>query len=389
VPAPDEGSSDTGRPIDAARDPAGDGANDGSRDARRWRVDFSLALFNRSGKYQIGQEIIADNAGLIDGVYYWRKRATTPPTGLTARLLGKAEQLEHGARMAASDRRCPAGRRKHRWLHLDPLTVLHRRPMRGDVVLVHDMGPLTHPSLFAPGVEKAYRFAYQILAQSAALPVFVSQTSQREYGNLFAQNARARVIYPPVAARLYSGNRIRPDQVGDRFLLTVGVIGARKNQVNAIRAFAQAGLAKKGFEYVMCGSREPGHEQVLELAAATPGVRVLSFVAEDQLRWLYANAAGFVLPSLLEGFGMPVAEALAFGLVPIVSQDSVLTEVAGDAALHIDPHNIGSIAAAMLQLIALPDDDLARRRQAMDAQLASFSHGGFLQAWRALMSDAG
>lgn len=349
--------------------------------ATRWRVDFSLALFNRSGKFQIGQEIIADHGDQIDSIWYWRRPADAIPTGLHARLLGKAEKVERDLRVALGYARPSRRQGAHRWLHIDPLTVLHRPPAPRDIVLVHDMGPITHPQLFAAGVEAAYDLAFRVLAASEAGLVFVSQDSQNQYARLYGEPRSSQVIYPPIAARLHIGDREQPDATGDKFLLTVGAIGDRKNQERAIAAFDASGLASEGYIYVLCGSREPGHERVTALAGQTTGVRLLSFVSDAQLRWLYANASGFVLPSLLEGFGMPVAEAMAFGLTPIISRHSVLEEVAGPAALAVDPLDIQDIAKAMRQCVAFPHSERASRQAAMKSSLARFSRETFSDAW--------
>jgi glycosyltransferase involved in cell wall biosynthesis len=81
---------------------------------------------------------------------------------------------------------------------------------------------------------------------------------------------------------------------------------------------------------------EPGREVIL------PG-----YVSDDELKWLYQNCFGFLYPSLFEGFGMPVLEALGFGAPVLCSNTSSLPEAAGDAALCFDPLNTREIAAAM------------------------------------------
>lgn len=361
-------------------------APDYNATGRHWRVDFSLALYNRSGKYQIGHEILSDNRDLVDSIWYWRVAAKETPSGLRAKLIGKAEQVERALHVKLGNDRPGKGAGSHRWLHLDPLTVCHRRPNAGDIVLVHDLGPLTHPGLFAPGTGRAYDLAYSILSKSAAMPVFVSKDTARRYAQMYGEPVQSQVIYPPIAPRMHEGARDRPANVGDRFLLTVGAIGTRKNQLASIRAFAESGLAAKGIEYVMCGSREPGYAAVAELASKTSGVRMLSFVSDAELRWLYANASGFVLASLLEGFGMPVAEAMAFGLVPIVSGDSVLEEVVGDAGLIVAPEQTGQIAAAMHRALLMDDAERRERERQMQVQLAQFQHDSFRSAWTDLLA---
>jgi glycosyltransferase involved in cell wall biosynthesis len=121
---------------------------------------------------------------------------------------------------------------------------------------------------------------------------------------------------------------------------------------------------------------------VAAAAAQTPGVVLLGFVTDLELNWLYENAAGFVLPSLLEGFGVPVAEAVARGLAPLVSADSVLHEVAGDGALLVDPTDTAQIAAGMRALVEMTKAEADERHVALVASLAKFSPEVFEQSWR-------
>jgi alpha-1,3-rhamnosyl/mannosyltransferase len=84
-------------------------------------------------------------------------------------------------------------------------------------------------------------------------------------------------------------------------------------------------------------------------------VRLLGFVDDADLPALYRNAVLFVLPSLYEGFGLPVLEAMACGTPVICSDASSLPEVAGDAALMIDPFDVDGLAAAMARVLQEPD----------------------------------
>ena len=94
------------------------------------------------------------------------------------------------------------------------------------------------------------------------------------------------------------------------------------------------------------------------------------YVADQELAWWYRAAALFVYPSLLEGFGLPVLEAMACGAPVVTSNLSSLPEVAGDAALLVDPTSVGALAAALLRLLA-------------DAELAAELRGrGLAQAAR-------
>ena len=354
-------------------------------------VEFSLALHDKTGKYFIGRDLIAANADRIVRQLYWRSASPAPPGGLTARVIGRLLAIEVAARVKSRvfARVAPRLRPPRPVLHMDPFMVLLHRLRAGDIVLCHDIGPLTHPDLFAAPVVAAYHKAYAEIAAAAPHMVFVSRASQvafhARHGDAFSSS---RVICPAIRVEVGEGPRTPVTGVGSRYLLTVGSVGARKNQARAIEAFARSGLASEGFEYVLCGGREPGFEAVAQSAQRTPGVRLLDYQDDGRLNWLYDHAAGFVLPSLLEGFGLPVAEAAARGLVPIVSAGGVLEEVAGASALAVDPLDADAIAAAMRQLAVMPPDETGDRRQALARAVARFSSDAFARGWREAIDEA-
>ena len=139
--------------------------------------------------------------------------------------------------------------------------------------------------------------------------------------------------------------------------------------------------------YVICGGREPGHEEAEEIAKRTQGVHLLSYVSDAELRWLYSQASGIVLMSLLEGFGMPVGEAVRHRLIPLVSRGGVLREVAGEGALEADPDDILEIAARMAALVDMQADERRERLAKLEVTIERFDIAHFHKGWRALFLD--
>ena len=136
---------------------------------------------------------------------------------------------------------------------------------------------------------------------------------------------------------------------------------------------------------MLCGGKEPGFAAVVALAGTTDGVVLMPYVSDAELAWLYGKARGFVLASLLEGFGIPLAEAISHGVVPLVSADSVLHEVAGDGALLVDPNSTEAIAAAMIRLVDLSDAERDDRLVLLRAAIERFSIEQFRADWRAAL----
>jgi len=349
-------------------------------------VEFSLALNNRTGKYFIGRDLLQDAADLVEPVVrYWRVGCRRTPDGLWARILGRLMTLEVNARarVSAFDRLVPRMRPPQPVLFTDPLQCLLYRLRAEDVVLCHDMGPITHPGFYARGVEALYQKIFSEILSARPNLVFVTQSSRQEFERLYGPAyASVQVIAPAVRDESVEGDAAPPKDVRVPFLLTVGAFGDRKNQAGVIQAFRHTGLHQRGYQYVICGGPEPGAERVEALAVSTPGVVMTGYVKDAELRWLYANTSGFVLPSLLEGFGIPAAEAIARSLVPLVSREGALSEVTGPEAVLVDPSSPEDIARGLDVLVSMEADEKMRRLRDLRARVAKFSPDAAREAWR-------
>ena len=131
------------------------------------------------------------------------------------------------------------------------------------------------------------------------------------------------------------------------YFLLVGSRPSYKNAGGFFRAFAR--LPERSRYGVLCVGNMAELEPEEAAACAGSLVKVLP-LSDADLRLAYGGALALVYPSVYEGFGMPVIEALACGCPVITTSHSSLPEVAGDAAIYVNPHDHGSIAAAMLQI---------------------------------------
>jgi glycosyltransferase involved in cell wall biosynthesis len=144
-----------------------------------------------------------------------------------------------------------------------------------------------------------------------------------------------------------------------------------KNEFRLIEAFSISGLSSE-IRLVFTGGSTAELSEFIERKRVTPQVFFAGFVREEKLPALYRGAAALVFPSLYEGFGLPVLEAMACGTPVVTSNVTALPEVAGDAALLVDPTSVEQIAGAMRQIAS----DTALRRQLRDkglSQAARFS----------------
>jgi glycosyltransferase involved in cell wall biosynthesis len=146
--------------------------------------------------------------------------------------------------------------------------------------------------------------------------------------------------------------------IGFPYLLHVGRVEKKKNLSRTLQAFAQIkrGLAKP-VKVVLVGTPGPGAEEVFRIIRdldLEEDVHSVGYASQKDLPALYAGATLFLFPSLYEGFGMPVLEAMACGTPVLTSNVASLPEVAGDAAVQVDPYDVGSIADGILRLVEDP-----------------------------------
>jgi glycosyltransferase involved in cell wall biosynthesis len=221
---------------------------------------------------------------------------------------------------------------------------LPRRPFRRQVTTFHDLFVLS-AQYSTP--EFRARFAAQArhAAEHSDLVIAVSAFTAHQVEDLLRiPAARIRVIHHGV-------NHIpAPMAAREKVVLCVGALQKRKNQAGLVRAFA---AMPASWRLVLAGSAGYGSEQTLEAIAHSPArdrILVTGYLSGHDLAAWYSRAGIFAFPSLDEGFGMPVLEAMASGIPVIAGNRSSLPEVCGDAALLVDPEHDGELANALRNL---------------------------------------
>jgi glycosyltransferase involved in cell wall biosynthesis len=169
--------------------------------------------------------------------------------------------------------------------------------------------------------------------------------------------------------------RARHGLRADRYVLSVGTLEPRKNHARLVRAFDALAATRPDLRLVLAGARgwkSGAVDSAIAAAGARARIHVLGGVSADDLAALYSGATAFAYPSLYEGFGLPVLEAMAAGAPVLTSTVSSLPEVAGDAALLVDPDDSDAMAGAMHELLF--DEALRTRLAGMGlARAASFT----------------
>jgi glycosyltransferase involved in cell wall biosynthesis len=266
--------------------------------------------------------------------------------------------------------------------HVLPLGAPLRRGMR-TVVTIHDLGYLKFPGSHTLAHRLYLRLSTRWSARAASRLIAISGPTRDDLVRYAgARPEKISVVHHGVSPRFHpieDTDAIAAAQarygITPPYFLYVGTIQPRKNLVRLLEAFASMGVGswESGVgvptpnsqpptlnpQLVIAGKRGWLTEQIERQSARlfgadSPAVRFTGYVADEDLPALLSGALAFVLPSLYEGFGMPILEAMACGAPVLASTTSSLPEIAGDAALLIDPEDTAAIAHGLARLAGDP-----------------------------------
>jgi glycosyltransferase involved in cell wall biosynthesis len=251
------------------------------------------------------------------------------------------------------------------------------------ILTVHDLTFMHYPECAPPGLVTFLRAAVPRSIRRARLVLADSESTKRDILDLLGiRPEKIRVVYAGVGPefRPIDDPQILTDArerhgLAWPFMLNVGTLEPRKNHVRLIQSFARLLPRHPDLRLVLVGGKGWLYGDVqAELARLKLQDRVVfpGFVADADLPAVYSLASVFAYPSLYEGFGLPVLEAMACGTPVVCSNVSSLPEVAGDAALQVDPMDVEALALAIDQALTNETMRQALRRQGL-AQAARFT----------------
>jgi len=266
-----------------------------------------------------------------------------------------------------------------------PYYLMPYRPGIPTVVTCFDLIPMLTPGVLGPGRRFGYVLAHRLAFRASAIVCVPSEATRRDVERLFpAARGKLTIVRPgvtwvqappgqaadrpaPASGALPAAQWGCPRSVlPPRFLLQVGSNKPHKGLDVLLRAWAlalaEAPAQTAGITLVMAGPRDPRYPEparTIERLGLSTRAADLGPVGDRQLNELYAAALLFVCPSLREGFGLPLAEAMARGRPCVSSDTPALAETAGGAAALFPTGNAEALAAAILRLLS--DEDEARR----------------------------
>ncbi len=242
------------------------------------------------------------------------------------------------------------------------------------VVSVHDVSFAEHPEYFRFLRRKQLCLTVERTVRMAAKVITGSESSRNAIARVYGLSAEDIVVVPnaaspifrPVAFEVASARVLARFGIAAPFILTVGDLQPRKNQIGLIRAFAEAVQSRPKLPHslVIAGKDSWFAPRVREAAresGVADRIKFTGFINDRELLDLYNACEVFVFPSFYEGFGLPVLEAMACGRAVACSNTSALPEVVDSAAILFDPFSAPEIARAILDLVL--DQELRGRME--------------------------
>jgi glycosyltransferase involved in cell wall biosynthesis len=223
------------------------------------------------------------------------------------------------------------------------------------VCTIHDVTPLVVSRLLSPMSTAYIRARISWSIRAADHLVFISENTYRDVTRLFGPVPHYSII-PLAAGEALPPESISPVRYEFPFFLCVGRRRGHKNIHGILRAYAE--VARQSQCHLIFGGAEDKYDATYRTMAAELGIadriHFTGLLSSEELAAHYRSAIALLFPSLYEGFGLPILEAMTYGCPVITSNTSSMPEVAGPAALYVDPFDPSSIARAMELLESQP-----------------------------------
>ncbi len=239
------------------------------------------------------------------------------------------------------------------------------------VLTIHDVTAFMFPELTPPIFRYYWDITFKMSARVAHLIITVSHSAKKDLVKFLGiSEEKIEVIYhgsEPETAHLKNKSYLGPaENKGESdapYILWVGRMYHHKNLTRLLYAYNKLIKTYQGIKHrlVLCGMKGwgyPSFAKTMEDLNLQDKVIFKGYVPDDELKLMYSNASLFAFPSLAEGFGFPILEAMSCGTPVVTSNCGAMAEIAEDAALLVDPYDVDEIAEAMYRV--LTDENLRK-----------------------------
>jgi glycosyltransferase involved in cell wall biosynthesis len=355
----------------------------------RLAIDASrTTIRQRTGTEQYALQLIRELVSLAPDHQFKLYFRDTPPSDLLPSLPNVAQKVIPFPRLWTHFRFAAELWRSQPDVTWVPAHTLPRFFPGRAVVTVHDLGYLHFPEAHPDRERRYLDWSTRYSAHRATKVMADSFATQRDLVEHYHIDPhKIEVVYPGVDESL---RPIRDTQtlasvrakygLPKGYLFFLGTLQPRKNIARLAQAFQRWQLDAGNREIVLALGGKAGWLYDPAWTEGVKNIRSLGYVADEDIAALYSGAIGFILPSLYEGFGFPILEAMCCEIPVICSNTSSLPELAGEAAILVDPLNVDNIAQGIRQLI----EDEALRRLLVErgrAQVQKFT-------WKQAAQDA-
>jgi len=253
------------------------------------------------------------------------------------------------------------------WMPMQALPIIRRKNVK-TVITVHDLAFKIFPEYFPAKDLRRLNFYADFAIRNATKVITDSESTKKDIAKFYPDVNQDKIKVIPLGfdASMY-GRDFSREELEDvrkkynipfgRYLLHVGAIQPRKNLILSVRAFEILKKEKENDDLKLVLAGEPAWQseatiEAIENSPNSKDIILTGKVSFSDLAAIYEGASVFVLPSLYEGFGIPILEALASGVPCVLSNNSSIPEVGGDAALYFKSDDLGDLISKIKQVIS-------------------------------------
>lgn len=227
------------------------------------------------------------------------------------------------------------------------------------VLTIHDLSFILYKDCYSLIDRLWHRLVRAKQQMQSAKLVAPSENTKRDIRHVLQDDKKDVMVIPHGVSSLFDeavSNDLKQEvtkryKLPPKYLIMIGTVEPRKNMLQVITAFGQSRLALDGYELLIAGGTGYKAKRVIDAAEKTAGVRMLAYIPAEHKVAVLSGARALIYPSLYEGFGLPIIEAMALGTPVLTSNRSSMPEASGGNAVLVNPDSSDDIARGIKEVI--------------------------------------